>query len=303
MSEKFTDLRSLANPTSVLHLAPSDELKGTLESVCMSIKGKVAIVVGGGRGIGRAIAHQLAKAGAKVCVTSRNEFEVKRTAEECIAFGAEGAIGIAADARDQAAVDAVVETCVKELGEPFILVCSQGRVKVRPTEEIPNDEWQDFFATNVDSVLYYIQAAGKYMINREPIGRVRGKIIIITSITGLRGGRGVGLLAYHATKGAVCSMVRALGQEWAKYDITVNGIAPGTYLTDLSSWTGTPEKEKKYLEGHIPMKHFQQIENVIVPETSPELIGTMALYLASPASDYTTSQVIALDGGTVEHFI
>lgn len=303
MSSKYTGLKALANPDSVLHLAPAPEERGTLASVGMSVKGQVAIVVGGGRGIGRAIAHQLAKAGAKVCVTSRSEDEVKRTAEECLAFGAEGAIGIAADARDKAQVDAVVEKCVQELGAPYILVCSQGRVKVCPTEDIPDDEWQDFFATNVDSVLYFIQAAGKYMINRERVGRCRGKVIIITSITGLRGGRGVGLLAYHATKGAVCSMVRALGQEWAKYDITVNGIAPGTYLTDISSWTGTPEKEKKYLENHIPLKYFQEIENVIIPENTPELIGTMALYLASPAGDYTNSQVIALDGGTVEHFV
>ncbi len=303
MSSKFTDLKALANPDSVLELAPTAEERGTLDSICMSVKGKVAIVVGGGRGIGRAIALQLSKAGAKVCVTARTESEVKRTAEECLAYGAEGALGIAADARDEEEVKRVVDTCAAELGAPYILVCSQGRVKVCPSENIDSNDWDDFFATNVDSVMYYLKAAGKYMIEREPIGRCRGKVIIITSITGLRGGRGVGLLAYHATKGAVCSMVRALGQEWAKYDITVNGIAPGTYLTDLSSWTGTPEKEKKYLENHIPMKYFQEIDHVVIPENTPELIGTMALYLASPASDYTTSQVIALDGGTVEHFV
>lgn len=293
------ELMSFANPASVLDLAPAQKVD--YSDIGMGIEGKVAIVVGGGRGIGRAIALQLAKAGALVCVTARTESEVKRTAEECMAYGSAKAIGVAADARDRAQVDMVVETCVKELGEPFILVCDQGRQKAVQCLDIDRELWDDFWATNVTSHLNYIQAAGKYMINREKVGRVRGKIIIVASITGIRGGRGVGLLPYHATKGALCSMVRALGQEWAKYDINVNGIAPGTYLTALSSWTGDREKELQYLDNHIPMKHFKQ--DVVVPELTPELIGTMALYFASPAGDYTTSQVIALDGGTVEHFV
>lgn len=293
------ELMSFANPESVLDLAP--ENKTDYSDIGMSVEGKVAIVVGGGRGIGRAIALQLAKAGALVCVTSRTESEVKRTAEECMAYGSVKSIGVAADARDRAQVDKVVETCVKELGEPFILVCDQGRQKAVQCLDIEKELWDDFWATNVTSHLNFIQSAGKYMINRKKVGRVRGKIILVTSITGIRGGRGVGLLPYHATKGALCSIVRALGQEWAKFDINVNGIAPGTYLTALSSWTGDREKELQYLDNHIPMAHFKQ--DVVVPEMTPELIGTMALYFASPASDYTTSQVIALDGGTVEHFV
>lgn len=295
------DLRSVANPASVLDMATGKVDLDALDYIGMSLRGKVAIVVGGGRGIGRAIAHQLSKAGARVCITSDTASEDERTKEECLAYGAEKAIAVTADARDRAQVDMVVDTCVKELGEPFILVCSQGRVKVVQCLEIEPELWDDFWATNVTSILNYVQAAGQYMVKREPIGRVRGKIIIISSITGLRGGRGVGLLPYHTTKGAVCSMIRALGQEWGKYDINVNGIAPGTYLTALSSWVGDPEKEKQYLDRHIPMAHFKK--DVIIPELTPELIGTMALYFASPASDYTTAQVIALDGGTVEHFV
>ena len=148
---------------------------------------------------------------------------------------------------------------------------------------------------------YFLQEAGKYRVLREKTERVRGKIIFTSSITGLRGGRGVGLLPYHATKGAICSMTRALAQEWARYDINVNSIAPGTFLTALSSWTGNPEKEKKYLSGHIPMAHFK--EKAIIPENEPELIATMAVYFASSASDYTTGQILAIDGGTVEHFV
>ncbi len=272
-----------------------------LQTAGLDLTGKAAIVVGGGRGIGRAIAHQLARAGANICVTSDHLEEIRRVREECISFGSEKAIAAAADVRDRAQVDHVVESCVQELGEPFILVLSQGIQKACPAEEIPSELWHNMFAVNVKGNLNFIQAAGKYMIAREPIGRVRGKILMISSITGLRGGRGVGLLPYHATKGAVCSMTRALAMEWAKYDINVNSIAPGTFLTALSSWTGSPEKERAYLENHIPMACFKK--EAIVPEDNPELIGTLALYLVSPAGDYTTGQVIAVDGGTVEHFV
>lgn len=294
----YDDLKAFANPDSVLDKAPKTH---DLESVGLSLKGKVAIVTGGGRGIGRAIALQLAKAGANVCVTSRTQEENERTAKECIAYGSEKAIGVAGDVKDRAQVRKVVETCVKELGEPFILVCNAGIGGATPTLDITPEVWDDFVGTNMTGILNFVQEAGKYMVNREPVGRVRGKIIIVSSITGLRGGRGVGLLAYHATKGAAVLMTKALGQEWAKYDINVNGIAPGTFLTDLSTWTGTREKEATYLENHVPMACFKK--DVVIPEETPELIGTLALYLASPAGDYTNAQVIAVDGGTVEHFV
>lgn len=298
MDGNYDDLKAFANPASVIDKAPKTV---DLESLGLSLKGKVAIVTGGGRGIGRSIALQLAKAGAKVCVTSLNQEEDERTARECEAYGSEKSIGVAGDVRDRAQVDNVVDRCVKELGEPFILVCNAGIAQTVQCLDITPELWDNFVGTNMTGILNYIQAAGRYMVNREPIGRVRGKIIIVSSITGLRGGRGVGLLPYHATKGAAVLMTKALGQEWAKYDINVNGIAPGTFLTEISTWTGTREKEATYLENHVPMACFKK--DVVIPEETPELIGTLALYLASPAGDYTNSQVIAVDGGTVEHFI
>lgn len=298
MDGNYDNLKAFANPASVIDKA---EKNITLESIGMSLKGKVAIVTGGGRGIGRSICHQFAKAGAKVCVTSDNLDECVRTAKECEAFGSEKAIGVQGNVKNRAEVKAVVDQCVKELGEPFILVCNAGIGGTVQCLDITPEIWDDFIGTNMTGLLNYIQEAGQYMVHREPIGRVRGKIIIVSSITGLRGGRGVGLLPYHASKGGAVLMTKALGQEWAKYDINVNGIAPGTFLTELSTWTGTFEKEKAYLEGHVPMAGFKR--DVVIPEETPELIGTLALYLASPAGDYTTSQVIAVDGGTVEHFI
>ena len=297
MVNKFRELKQRANPAQTL------DLKGQRAAAAplgMDLTGKVAIITGGGRGIGRAIAHQLAKAGADICATSDTPEEILRTAEEVRALGVRAA-AFPADVRDRKQVEAVVNQCVQTLGEPFILVCCQGIQKQVNTLEISPQLWETMFAVNVTGDLYFIQAVGKYMLQRVPTGRVRGKVILISSITGLRGGRGIGLLPYHTTKGAVVAMTRALAMEWAQYDINVNGIAPGTFLTALSSWTGSTKKERFFLERHIPMAHFKK--TAIVPEEEPELIGTMALYFASPASDYTTGQVVAVDGGTVEHFV
>ena len=297
MNKDRSELKKKANPD---YIDTSGFERKNYQAIGMGLDGKIAIVTGAGRGIGRAICHQLAKAGANICLTSDMPEELERTRKECVAFGAK-AIVVTADVTERSQVRQVVDTCVRELGEPFILVLNQGMQKAVPCLEISREFWDKMWAVNVTGSLFFIQEAGKYMIQREKTQRVRGKIIFISSITGLRGGRGVNLLPYHVTKGAVCSLTRALSQEWAKYDINVNSIAPGTFLTALSSWTGDPEKEKKFLSGHIPMAHFK--EKAIVPEKEPELIATMALYLAAPASDYTTGQIVAIDGGTVEHFI
>ena len=270
-----------------------------LQALGLDLTGKVAIVTGAGRGIGRAIAKSLALAGADVCCTARSVAEIERTRDEIIALGCR-AIAVPSDASNREQVDNVVETCVKELGVPFILVLDHGKQKKIPTMEVDQQLWDDIFAVNVRGDFNFLQSAGKYMIEREPIGRVRGKVITISSITGLRGGEG-SYLHYQASKGAVVAMTRSLAMEWAKYDITVNGIAPGTFLTAISSWRNDPpEEQRHYIEDRIPIAFGKKA--AINPDNDPELIGTMALYLASPASDFTTGQVIPVDGGATEHF-
>lgn len=270
-----------------------------LQALGLDLTGKVAIVTGAGRGIGRAIAKSLALAGADVCCTARSVAEIERTRDEIIALGCR-AIAVPSDASNREQVDNVVETCVKELGVPFILVLDHGKQKKIPTMEVDQQLWDDIFAVNVRGDFNFLQSAGKYMIEREPIGRVRGKVITISSITGLRGGEG-SYLHYQASKGAVVAMTRSLAMEWAKYDITVNGIAPGTFLTAISSWRNDPpEEQRHHIEDRIPIAFGKKA--AINPDNDPELIGTMALYLASPASDFTTGQVIPVDGGATEHF-
>ena len=270
-----------------------------LQALGLDLTGKVAIVTGAGRGIGRAIAKSLALAGADVCCTARSVAEIERTRDEIIALGCR-AIAVPSDASNREQVDNVVETCVKELGVPFSLVLDHGKQKKIPTMEVDQQLWDDIFAVNVRGDFNFLQSAGKYMIEREPIGRVRGKVITISSITGLRGGEG-SYLHYQASKGAVVAMTRSLAMEWAKYDITVNGIAPGTFLTAISSWRNDPpEEQRHHIEDRIPIAFGKKA--AINPDENPELIGTMALYLASPASDFTTGQVIPVDGGATEHF-
>ena len=272
-----------------------------LKAVGLDLTGKVAIVTGGGRGIGRAIALTLGKAGADVCVTARSKDQIEAVAQEIRDMGCR-AIAVPADASDREQVDNVVETCVKELGVPFILVVDQGKQKKIPTMEVDKELWDEIFAVNVRGDFNYIQSVGKYMIDapKDEYGRIRGKVITISSITGMRGGEG-SYLHYQASKGAVVAMTRSLAMEWAKHDITVNGIAPGTFLTAISSWRNdSPEEQRHHIEDRIPIAYGKLAP--INPDITPELIGTMALYLASPASDFTTGQVIPVDGGATEHF-
>lgn len=272
-----------------------------LRAVGLDLTGKVAIVTGAGRGIGKAIAKSLAAAGANVCCTARSVDQIEQTRDEIIAMGCK-AIAVPSDASNREQVDNVVETCVKELGVPFILVLDHGMQKKIPTMEVDQGLWDQIFAVNVRGDFNFIQSAGKYMIEapKDEYGRVRGKVITISSITGLRGGEG-SYLHYQASKGAVVAMTRSLAMEWAKYDINVNGIAPGTFLTAISSWRNDPpEEQRHHIEDRIPIA-FGKLEPMN-PDRDPELIGTMALYLASPAGDFTTGQVISIDGGATEHF-
>ena len=270
-----------------------------LHAVGLDLTGKVAIVTGSGRGIGRAIAKTLAKAGADVCITARSKDQIESVKAEIIALGSK-AIAVPCDVRDRAQVDHVVDTCVKELGTPYILVVNQGMLKREPTVEVDLKTWDDIFAVNVRGDFNFIQSAGKYMTENEYIGRVRGKVITISSIYGLRGGKGA-FLHYQATKGAIIAMTRSLAMEWAKYDINVNCIAPGTFLTAINSWKDDPpEEQRRHIEARIPIAFGKKAP--INPDNDPELIGTMALYFASPASDFTTGQIIAVDGGITEQF-
>lgn len=257
----------------------------------MAINGKVALVTGAARGIGRGIALRLAKDGADIALVDLNKDNLAKTAGEVRALGRKAAV-IGADVSDRAQVFAAVEQAEKELGGFDIMVNNAGICQVQPLLEVTPEEVARIFSINVNGVLWGIQAAASKFMARGQ----KGKIISASSIAGHDGFALIG--AYSATKFAVRGLTQAAARELASSGITVNAYCPGVVGTDMwvaidegfSKITGAPKGEtyKKYCEG-IALGR---------PET-PEDVAAFVSYLAGPDSDYMTGQAVLIDGGMV----
>jgi NAD(P)-dependent dehydrogenase (short-subunit alcohol dehydrogenase family) len=242
------------------------------------LSGKVALVTGGGKGIGRQMATALAEAGADLVLCARN---VDRC-EEAAAAMPTRALGLACDVREKGQVEAVVARTLDEFGRIDVLVNNAGTVWGGAPEEIPLDGWQKVVDVNLTGVFLCSQAAG-----REMIARGGGKIVNIASVAGLRGGppEVMNALPYNATKGGVISFTRDLACKWAQHGIYVNAIAPGWFPSDMSRHV-LDSHEERLLE-HIPLRRFGGDD---------DLKGAI-VFLASRASDYVTGQTLVVDGG------
>lgn len=250
----------------------------------MDMTGKKVLVTGGGRGIGKDIALTLARAGADIAITARTEKQLIEVAEEINALG-RLAIPIQCDVSKKSSVDNTVDKIITGLGGIDVLINNHGMGERKRTIEISEKEWLQVMNTNVNGTFYMIQAVGKHMIPKR-----KGKIIIVSSVVGLRGGPGI-YLHYSTSKGALIAMTRALAMEWGRFNINVNGIAPGSVLTGMSPAFDNPEMKKKYLE--------------IIPigwQAMPEHISPLALFLSSDASNYMTGEIVVIDGGMVQHW-
>ncbi len=262
------------------------------------LTGKAAIVIGGGRGIGKGIALTLAEAGADVLAVARTESEVLQTAEEVQRLGVKG-MGIRADATNPEEVDQIVEAALSQWGRIDILVNSTGGALVRkPLVPLPDaspswardlkefdtvttkEEWSSMMDANLLGTFLATRAVGPHMIEQR-----KGKVINITSMTGAKG------YPYHVlycvTKAGGIMFTRSLALEWAPYHINVNAIAPGYLATQMTDIYMQDEPMKQRFIGSIPVGRLCE----------PREVGLLAVYLASEASDYMTGQTIFLDGG------
>lgn len=249
------------------------------------LKGKVAVVTGGGRGIGKFIATGLAEAGADVVVASRKLEKCEDTAEELRALGTKS-MAVKCDLGSVEEIEALVDTVMAEYGTIDILVNNAGVTWGAPTLEFPLDKWEKVFDINVKGVWVMSQKTARIM--KEKGG---GKIINISSIMGTRGSTELGhpAVPYNSSKAAVEILTKNLAVKLADSNIFVNAIAPGFFRTDMMEYIFKPEFKAAHdaTMAEIPMGRAGGEDD----------IKALAVFLASRASDFVTGAVIPADGG------
>jgi NAD(P)-dependent dehydrogenase (short-subunit alcohol dehydrogenase family) len=247
-----------------------------------SLSGKVAVITGSSRGIGRAIAERLAEHGAKVAITSRNAGPCAEVASALNArFGAGTAISVPADLSSKEQLQHMVEETVRRLGPVDVLVCNAASSPYHgPMAGISDEQFRMMLDNNIVANHWLITFTAPGMIARKA-----GSIIIVSSIGGLRGSSVVG--AYCISKAADLQMARNLAVEYGLHNVRVNCIAPGLIRTELTRrlWDNPAPLAARIAE--TPMGRIGE----------PDEIAGVAVFLASPASSYITGQAIVADGG------
>ncbi len=245
--------------------------------------GKVAVVTGGGKGIGFKMAEGLAEAGANVILCSRRVENCQQSAAEIAKRGVK-TLALKCDVKSPADIQSVVESALKEFGKIDVLVNNSGTNWGAAAEEYPLDGWQKVMETNMTGTFLFSQYVGREMIRQK-----KGSIINIASIMGMIGMEAdvADAIAYSASKGALITFTKDLAAKWARYNIRVNAIAPGWFPSDMSRFV--LENQGMKLKAHIPMRRFGE---------GDELKGA-TVFLASEASSYVTGTIMPVDGGYV----
>lgn len=247
----------------------------------IDLRGRRALVTGGSRGLGRAIATSLAAAGARVAVVSRNEEQARAAARSIVEEIGGSAIGFAADVRQVSSIQEMVGRAARELGGLEILVNNAGVAVTTRALDVTEDEWDDVLTTNLKAVFFASQAAARHMKDHGG-----GVIVNVSSIAGFVGERAIA--PYCASKGGVNNLTRALALEWARFGIRVVGVAPGYVETSLNrdAFRSNPRLHEHVL-GKTPLRRLG----------TPNEVGAAVAYLASDLAAYVTGEILVLDGG------
>jgi 2-deoxy-D-gluconate 3-dehydrogenase len=248
--------------------------------LALDLEGKVAVVTGGGRGLGQAAAHALADAGADIALMARSAEELDATARTIELMGRR-VLTLPTDVTQEAAVDAAAERVIETFGRVDILVNNAGIVgAVSPLLELTLTQLKQVLDVNIVGAFLCARAFGAHMVAQR-----KGAVINVASVAGLGGE--AELTAYCASKGALISFTKALAVEWARHGVTVNAVAPGYFRTDLNKKALDDVQVGPKIVKNIPLRRVGQ----------PEELGPLVVYLASDAAAFMTGSVVVLDGG------
>ena len=253
---------------------------GDSESGCrvdLGLRNKVAVVTGGARGIGKAIAESLAIEGAAVAIFDREGPSAQEAARAVRDLGAR-AIGLEVDVSKSEAVDAAVAATVKELGGLHVMVCNAGITRDGPSWKMTDAQWQSVLDVNLNGYFYCNRAAARVFKDQK-----QGRIVNVASINGLRGK--FGQANYTASKGGVIALSKTLAKELGKFNVNVNVVAPGMVLTEMMAAV-PPEFQATALA-----------ETVLGRFATPQDVAELIVFLVSDRARHVTGEVIKIDGG------
>jgi 3-oxoacyl-[acyl-carrier protein] reductase len=244
------------------------------------LEGQAALITGAGRGIGKAVALRLARAGADVAVVDRNGLSAEETAGEIAQHGVRSWWG-SADVGDYDQVQSYVADTIGAFGKIDILVNNAGISKAQPFLDTSKEDWEAQLSVHMSGTFYTSQAAARDMRTRG-----YGRIVCISSVSALMGP--IDLAAYGAAKAGIAGLVRAMALELADYGITANAVAPGPIDTELlrTSWPADVYAERAE---HIPLRRLGKVEE----------IAHAVEFLASPEAGYISGAILPVDGGSV----
>ena len=242
------------------------------------LSGKVAIVTGASRGLGQGMAIALAQEGADIVGVGQSDMSFTR--KEVEKYGRKF-LGIKADLTSTEKIDEIVEKTIKELGRVDILVNNAGTIRREDAINYTVKDWDDIINLNLKTLFFLSQRVAKEYMNQK----TGGKIINIASMLSFQGG--IRVPAYTASKSGVMGLTKALSNEWAKFNINVNAIAPGYMATDNTKAIREDEKRNKEILDRIPAGRWG----------TPEDLAGAVVFLASEASNYVNAHTLAVDGG------
>ena len=244
-----------------------------------SLHGKTAIVTGGSKGIGSAMALGLGHQGADVAIVSRNVTEGEQVAAQIRAMGRQS-LAIACDVTNKVSVDAMVQNAMDAFGHIDILINNAGMNIRKPVVEVEESDWDTVMDTNLKGIFLVAQSVGQEMIRQK-----KGKIINIASIAAAVGLPN--LAAYCASKGGIAQLTKVMALEWAEHNIQVNAVAPAYILTPMTQGLLENPERLNWILGMTPMGRLGTMEEVAGP----------VMFLASDWSNYITGTVLMVDGG------